>query len=84
MLDAGERAALSLVEFLAADGILIDDLAGRNVAERRNIKVTGTLGVLAEAHLAGLLDFDAALNKLRATTFRLSPEVELIVRRRLK
>jgi predicted nucleic acid-binding protein len=47
------------------------------------LNVTGTLGVLADAHLAGLPDFDSALVRLRATNFRLSAEVERLVRRRL-
>jgi hypothetical protein len=34
-------------------------------------------------HLAGLLDIDEALNKLRSTNFRLTPDVEHFARRRL-
>jgi predicted nucleic acid-binding protein len=82
-LDPGESAALTLAEILRADEVLIDDWAGRTEAERRHLKVTGTLGVLADAHLAGLLNFDSALARLRATNFRLSAEVERLVRRRL-
>src|SRR5437870_8951708 len=52
LLDPGEAAALSLAESLQADAVLIDDLAGRTEAERRHLTVTGTLGVLVEAHLA--------------------------------
>jgi hypothetical protein len=40
------------------------------------------MGVLADAHLAGLLDFDEAVVRLRTTNFRLSVEVERLVRRR--
>jgi len=66
-----------------ADEVLIDDWAGRSEAGRRRLNVTGTLGVLASAHPAGLLDFDWALARLRTTNFRLSAEVERLVRRRL-
>ena len=66
-----------------ADRLLIDDLAGRVEAKRRHIAVTGTIGVLADAHLAGLLDFELALTSLRSTTFRLNPEVEQQLRSRL-
>ncbi len=45
--------------------------------------VTGTLALLADAHLAGLLDLDTALHRLRATNFRLSPELERLIRRRI-
>jgi len=82
-LDPGEAAALTLAELLHADGVLIDDWAGRMEAERRNLHVTGTVGVLAEAHVAGLLDFDQALINLRSTNFRLSAEVERVARQRL-
>jgi predicted nucleic acid-binding protein len=83
LLDPGEAAALSLAESLRADAILIDDLAGRTEAERRHLTVTGTLGVLVEAHIAGLLKFDEALEKLRSTNFRISADVERRARQRL-
>lgn len=82
-LDPGERAALSLAEALNADELLIDELAGRTEAARRKLHVTGTLGVLADAYVAGLIDFDQALARLRSTSFRLSAEVERLVRRRI-
>lgn len=82
-LGPGERAALSLAELLGAGTLLIDDWNGRMEAERRRLHITGTLGVLADAHLAGLLNFEEALARLRATNFRLSGEVERLVRRRL-
>jgi predicted nucleic acid-binding protein len=44
---------------------------------------TGTLGVLADAHLAGLADFDQAITRLHSTNFRLDPDLERIVRRRI-
>jgi predicted nucleic acid-binding protein len=74
---------LSLAELLRADEILIDDRDGRSEAERRHLRVTGTVGVLADGHLAGLLDFGQAPARLRTTNFRLSAEVERLVRRRL-
>ena len=82
-LDPGENAALTLAELLKADELLIDEQAGRAEAERRQLHVTGTLGVLADAHLAGLLDFDQALALLHSTSFRLHPDVEWLVRRRI-
>ena len=80
-LDAGERAAITLA--LVADRVLIDEQAGRAEAERRHLLVTGTLGVLAEAHRSGLLDFEAALARLRLTTFYISAALVDTVRRRL-
>ena len=48
-----------------------------------HLLVTGTLGVLAEAHRAGLLNFEAALARLRQTNFYLSAELVDRVRKRL-
>jgi predicted Ser/Thr protein kinase len=39
--------------------------------------------VLADASIAGLIDFDRALARLRSTNFRLCAEVERLVRRRM-
>jgi predicted nucleic acid-binding protein len=82
-LDPGESAALTLAQLLDADELLIDDRVGRAEAARRNLRVTGTLGVLADAHLAGLLDLEQAITRLQSTNFRLDPELERIVRRRI-
>jgi len=49
-LDPGERAAIILALSLHADRLLIDEWEGRAEAEHRHLLVTGTLGVLAEAH----------------------------------
>jgi hypothetical protein len=39
--------------------------------------------VLADAHRAGLLDFEEAIARLRSTNFRLDPELEEQVRQRV-
>lgn len=55
----------------------------RPVAEeavRRDLLVTGTVGVLAEAHRAQLLNFEAALMQLRKTSFYVSDEIIARVR----
>jgi predicted nucleic acid-binding protein len=66
-LDPGERAAIALALSIDATRLLIDDWEGRAEAARQRLLVTGTLGVIAEAHRAGLLDFEAALARLRHT-----------------
>jgi predicted nucleic acid-binding protein len=72
-LGPGERAAITLALSLNVARLLIDERAGRVEAERRSLTVTGTLGVLAEAHARRMLDFDAALARLHQTNFYLSP-----------
>ena len=43
--DLGERSAIALAETPHADLRLIDEAAGRAEAKRRQLRVTGTLGV---------------------------------------
>lgn len=82
-LDPGERAAIALFESLAADRLLMDERKGRTEAKRRRLPVTGTLGVLADAHVAGLLDFERAVFQLRQTNFYVADEVVERVRQQI-
>ena len=79
-LDFGERNAIRLALSVCANRLLIDDLAGRAEADRRRLRVTGTLGVLIDAAWAGLLDFEQALEQLRQTNFYLSERVIALAR----
>ncbi|MBV8054434.1 MAG: DUF3368 domain-containing protein [Deltaproteobacteria bacterium] len=72
-LGTGERSAIALAQETSADALLIDERAGRREAERRHLRVIGTLAVLEEAGRRGLLNFGATLEQLRQTSFRLSP-----------
>jgi len=74
-LDPGERTALRLGEELRSDVVLLDEAAARALAAQRGIGVSGTLGVLCDAAQAGLLSLPAALDLLRKTSFRASPEL---------
>jgi predicted nucleic acid-binding protein len=75
VLGGGESEALSLAIETRANLILLDDLAARDVAKARGIKTAGTLGLLAQAHLCGWLDFEPTLAKLRGTNYRISEGV---------
>jgi predicted nucleic acid-binding protein len=70
-LDLGERAAIALAETVHADLLLIDEAAGRAEAKRRQLRVTGTLGVLRSAAEHGLLNVPEMLARLESTTFYL-------------
>jgi predicted nucleic acid-binding protein len=74
-LGVGELAAITLAEQLDADLVLMDDLDGRLEAERRHLKVIGTLGVLRDAAFQQLIDLPQALDQLRQTNFFISPAV---------
>lgn len=70
-LDAGELVAISLAVEISADLVLMDDQKGRRAASQK-LKTTGTLGILAEAAAAGILDFADALTRLQQTGFYIS------------
>jgi predicted nucleic acid-binding protein len=83
-LDEGEREAIAL-GMLHLDSeevlLLMDDWRGRQAAQQRNLAVTGTLGILREASIEGLVDLRQAIQDLRRTNFTMSAElVESILR----
>jgi predicted nucleic acid-binding protein len=55
--------------------MLMDDLDGRIEAERRHLKVIGTLGVLRDAAFQRLIDLPQVLDQLQQTNFFISPTV---------
>jgi predicted nucleic acid-binding protein len=74
-LDDGERQAIALAEEIAADLLLVDEWAAREEAQRRRLRVVGTLRVLADAASRGLTDLEESFERLRHTNFRVSPEL---------
>ena len=53
----------------------MDEGSGRREAGRRNLRMTGTLGVLNDAASRGWLDLPSAFRRLQQTTFRASPSL---------
>jgi predicted nucleic acid-binding protein len=74
-LDEGERQAIALAEEVDADLLLIDEWDARREAERRHLRVAGTLRVLADAANLGLTDLEMSFERLRRTNFRANPEL---------
>jgi predicted nucleic acid-binding protein len=74
-LDDGERQAIALAEEIAAHLLLVDEWAARQEAQRRRLRVVGTLRVLADAASRGLTDLEESFERLRHTNFRVSPEL---------
>lgn len=48
-LHKGEAETIALAEENKADLVLLDDYWGRKIAELRNLKITGTMGILVKA-----------------------------------
>jgi uncharacterized protein len=56
-LDPGEAEAIVLAIERRADPLLVDERRGRQAEAAAGLKVTGLLGVVAQAKRAGLIDF---------------------------
>jgi predicted nucleic acid-binding protein len=82
-LDAGEAEALALAEELHADVVLVDELAGREVARQCGFTVLGTLGILLRAKQQGLCPAVAPLlDRLqRDLNFFVSPSLRQTILR---
>lgn len=55
-LDPGEQEAIALAVQLAADVIVLDDLAARRAARHLGLTLTGSAGLLVRAQRQGLLE----------------------------
>jgi predicted nucleic acid-binding protein len=73
-LHKGEAAAISLAQELKAELLLIDDWDARQVAKQRNFKLAGTLAILEEAAVRGLVNIEESVAKLKATNYYATAE----------
>ncbi len=75
-LHRGEIEAIGLALQLDADLLLVDERQARKFANKKGIRVFGTLGVLKLAHQRGLVaDLRLALHELRANGFYVGDEL---------
>ena len=73
-LGAGEREAIAFALQFRPEGILlIDEGRGRREAASRQIRVIGVLGLLDMAAARGLIDLPETIERLRETTFYVTP-----------
>jgi len=75
-IDKGEASAITLALEVSADLIILDDYKARQVAEKLDLKITGTLGVIIRAKNKGVISsIKPALNKLQHNNFRISEDL---------
>jgi predicted nucleic acid-binding protein len=73
-LGAGEAACIALASSISADVVILDDKLARLHALSQGLGITGTVGILLKCAERGILNFEAAMQELLATGFRLSTQ----------
>lgn len=83
-IDLGEAEAIVLAKETHADFLLIDELAGRRVAQREGLRFIGLMGVLVQAKqkhfIKSVRELTAELE--RVADFHLSEEIKSIAYRK--
>ena len=63
--------------------LIIDDLKGRKFASQIGLTIIGTIGVIVDAKLAGIIPFvKPILAKIKSTNFRITEQLETIILRK--
>jgi predicted nucleic acid-binding protein len=75
-IDPGEASAIALAMEVENPLLLLDDLKARKLANKLNLKFTGTLGVINKAKQMGIIDkVKPLIYKLTQTNFRISENI---------
>jgi predicted nucleic acid-binding protein len=73
-VDAGEASAIALAAENQPSLLIIDDLKGRRLAQKLNLNITGTLGLILTAKKEGILpQIKPLFDRIQSTNFRISP-----------
>ena len=60
--------------------LIIDDLKGRKFANQLGLTIIGTIGVIVDAKLAGIIQsINPILSKIKSTNFRITEQLELLI-----
>jgi predicted nucleic acid-binding protein len=79
-VDRGEASAIALAIELDDCLLIIDDLKGRKFAHQFGLTIIGTIGVIVDAKLAGIIpSVRPILAKIRTTNFRITEPLELLI-----
>jgi predicted nucleic acid-binding protein len=81
-VDLGEASAMALALEVKDCIVIIDDLKARRIAEKLNLRITGTMGIIVSAKRKGILpSVKPIIEKIKSSNFRISPELEAEVLR---
>jgi len=79
-LDEGEASAIALSLETDNSIVIIDDLKGRKLAEKLNLRYSGTFGLILRAKQEGIIDrVKPLLDKIKTTNFRISEKLFALV-----
>jgi predicted nucleic acid-binding protein len=82
-VDKGEANAIDLAIELDDCLLIIDDLKGRKFANQIDLTIIGTIGVIVDAKLAGIItSVKPILAKIKSTNFRITEQLEAIILKR--
>ena len=82
-VDKGEASAIALAIEMDECLLIIDDLKGRKFANKIGLTIIGTIGVIVDAKLRGIIpSVKPTLAKIKLTNFRISKELEEIILKR--
>ena len=72
-VDIGEASAMALASEICADLLIIDDASGRRFAKKLKLNIIGTIGVILNAKLNGIVPaVKPYIVKIQQTNFRIS------------
>ncbi|MEO6668114.1 MAG: DUF3368 domain-containing protein [Ferruginibacter sp.] len=81
-VDKGEASAIALAIELDDCLLIIDDLKGRKFAQQLGLAIIGTIGVIVDAKLVGLIpSIRPILAKIKSTNFRITEQLESLILR---
>ncbi len=82
-VDKGEASAIALAIELDDCLLIIDDLKGRKFANQIGLTIIGTIGIIVDAKLAGIIpSVKPILTKIKSTNFRITEQLEAIILKR--
>lgn len=80
LVEKGEASAISLALESENSLLIIDDRKGRRFARQLGLSIIGTIGIIVDAKLAGVIpSVRPLLTKIKTTNFRITEELELLI-----